>query len=256
MKVVILAGGFGTRLSELTGLVPKPMVDIAGVPIILHLMQVYSRQGFNDFVLALGYKSDYIKDYFLNSYIRNNDLSINLNDGSIEMLSNRKTDWSVSMIDTGLNTMTGGRIKRLSKYLNATFMLTYGDGLANINLKELINSHLESKKKATMTIVNPSSKYGKVQINQNGSVTDFYEKPKFNNDWINGGFMVLEPEVLDLISGDESSFEEAPMRSLVNDCQLNAFKHNGLWKCMDTLRDKKEFDLLAEMSPPPWYEGL
>jgi glucose-1-phosphate cytidylyltransferase len=252
MKVVILAGGFGTRLSEETDIKPKPMVEIGNKPILWHIMKIYSTYGFNDFIICLGYKGYIIKEFFANYFLHMSDITINLEDNSIKVHSVKTEPWKVTLVDTGLNTMTGGRIKRVQKYIgNETFMLTYGDGVADINIKKLIEFHKKHGKYATVTAVQPSGRFGALEI-EGEKVISFKEKPKGDGSWINGGFFVLEPEIFDYIEGDDTIWEEKPLENLAKDGQLMAFKHEGFWKAMDTLRDKRELEALWQSKNPPW----
>ncbi len=253
MKVVILAGGFGSRLSEETDLKPKPMVEIGGKPMLWHIMKIYSHYGFNDFIICLGYKGYVIKEYFANYFLHQSDVTIDIKSNRVDVHYSKAEPWRVTLIDTGLNTMTGGRIKRIEKHVNSTFMLTYGDGVADINIKELIKYHKKNKKYATITAVQPSGRFGAVSINEDGVVESFFEKPKGDNAWINGGFFVLEPEVFNYIkNGDNEIWEKAPLEELARDGQLVAYKHSGFWKCMDTLRDKIELENLWNTDRAPW----
>ncbi|MDD3065264.1 MAG: glucose-1-phosphate cytidylyltransferase, partial [Endomicrobiaceae bacterium] len=242
MKVIILAGGLGTRLSEETSLVPKPMVEIGGRPILWHIMKIYSHYGFNDFIILTGYKSHIIKDYFINYYNRYSDITVDMSKNSVEIHKTRHEPWKVTMLYTGQDTMTGGRIKKAQSYIgNEQFLLTYGDGVADINIKDLINSHKKSKKIITMTAVQPSGRFGALVIKKDNLITSFMEKPKGNESWVNGGFFVCEPSDFDYIKGgDENIFERQPLEDIAKDKQLNAFKHRGFWKPMDTLREKNE----------------
>ena len=244
MKVVILAGGFGSRLGEITETIPKPMVEIGGKPIIWHIMKIYSQFGYDDFIIALGYKSQIIKNYFLNFHFRNNDFNINLATNKITKLSGENLNWNISLIDTGLNTMTGGRLKRLKKYIsNERFFLTYGDGLADINIKKLLEFHKNHQKMVSITTVRPSARFGEIAIIDN-MVESFKEKPQVSHSWINGGFMVIEPEFLNYIDSDETILEKGPLESAAAIKQMMAYKHYGFWQCMDTKRDK---DFLNEI---------
>ncbi len=250
MKTVILAGGFGTRLSEYTENIPKPMVNIGNRPMIWHIMNLYSNYGFKDFVLALGYKSDFIKDYFTNIHKKLSNFSIDLSNGELEVIDGPTLDWKISLIDTGLNSNTGGRIKRLEKYIsNSTFMVTYGDGLSNINIQKLLEFHKNHGKIATITAVRPSARFGELSINNN-KVTSFKEKPQVEQGWINGGFMVFEPKIFEYLKGDESILEREPLENLSKDNELMSFKHEGFWQCMDTKRDKDYLDSLSQNNPP------
>ena len=239
MKVVILAGGKGTRLSEETVHKPKPMVEVANAPIITHIMDIYSQYGYNDFVIALGYKGELIKDYFLNYHYRQNDINVNLDSGSVSILNAHKKKWKVTLIDTGLDTMTGGRLRRLQPYLNdEPFMLTYGDGLATVDLEKLKACHDEHQTIATVTAVRPSARFGALNIN-NHKVTRFKEKSQVDEGWINGGFFVFTPAIFDFIDSDQTILEQEPLEQLTKQEQLTAYKHDDYWRCMDTLRDKE-----------------
>lgn len=252
-KVVILAGGFGTRLSEETEIRPKPMVEIGGKPIIWHIMKIFSHFGLNDFIICLGYKGYLIKEYFLNYFIHQSDIEIDLNTDTHKILNSSSERWKVGLIDTGLHTMTGGRIKRVSRFLgNETFLVTYGDGLASIRIDQLIDFHRSRDQLATVTAVEPPGRFGALNLSTDGRVLSFLEKPRGDGAWINGGFFVLEPGVLDYIESDQTIFERDPLVNLSRDGQLNAFKHSGFWKPMDTLRDKRELEQLFASGSPPW----
>ena len=245
MKVIILAGGYGSRLGEITELIPKPMVKIGENPILMHVMNIYAQFGFKDFYLALGYKADVIKNYFLNYQSINNDFSIDLSNRSINYLGKKDLDWKVSLIDTGLNTMTGGRIKRLRNILgDETFMLTYGDGVCNINIPELIDFHKSHGKLVTLSAVKPYSRFGELNINHDNSVDNFKEKPVMKDGWINGGFFIIEPTFLDFIESDTTLLEEEPLETVASMGELMAYRYDGFWQCMDTKRDK---DLLEKL---------
>lgn len=254
MKVLILAGGFGTRLSEETQSIPKPMVPIGNKPILWHIMKIYSHYGFNEFVILLGYKGYVIKEFFANYFLHQSDVTIDLKNNKMEVHHNESEPWKVTLIDTGLNTMTGGRIKRVSDYINnETFMLTYGDGVADIDIKELIKFHKKHKKAITMTAVQPEGRFGSMRIGGSDKVDAFLEKPKGDGTWINGGFFVCGPKVLDYIQeGDSTIFERKPLEALSNDCELFAFKHDGFWRPMDTLRDNKILNDLWNENKAPW----
>ncbi|MFN3786820.1 glucose-1-phosphate cytidylyltransferase [Sulfurihydrogenibium azorense] len=252
MKVVILAGGFGTRLSEETDIKPKPMVEIGGKPILWHIMKIYSSYGFNDFIICLGYKGYIIKEFFANYFLHTSDVTIDLKDNKIEVHSVKAEPWKVTLVDTGLNTMTGGRIKRIKPFVeNQTFMLTYGDGVGNIDIKKLLEFHKSHGKYATLTAVQPSGRFGALHL-EGDKVKEFEEKPKGDGAWVNGGFFVLEPQIFDYIEGDETIWEKEPLENLAKDGQLMAYKHTGFWKPMDTLRDKRELELLWQSGNPPW----
>lgn len=253
MKAVILAGGFGTRLSEETSLKPKPMVEIGGKPILWHIMNIYSKFGINDFIICCGYKGYVIKEYFANYYMHMSDLTVDLHSGDIEYYNCKAEPWKITLIDTGLNSMTGGRIKRVREYVgNETFMLTYGDGVADININELLKFHEKHGKAATVTAVQPAGRFGSLSIDNNSTVNTFMEKPDGDGAWINGGFFVLEPEVFDYIKDDKTIFEKEPLEYLAKDNKLSAYKHNGFWKPMDTLRDKNVLEEMWESGEAPW----
>lgn len=254
MKVLILAGGLGSRLSEETTLKPKPMVQIGGKPILWHIMKIYSSYGFNEFVILLGYKGYMIKEYFANYYRHMADMTIDMANNSIEYHKNKAEPWKVTLIDTGVNTMTGGRVKRVQKYVgNAPFMLTYGDGVANIDINELLTFHNNHGKAITMTSVQPEGRFGALDISKGNKVDTFQEKPKGDGSWINGGFFVCEPKVFDYITdGDPTIFERGPLENLAKDGELFTFKHKGFWKPMDTLRDKSQLEDLIEKGSAPW----
>lgn len=252
MKVIILAGGFGTRLSEYTDAIPKPMAKIGDKPILWHIMKIFEHHALNDFVLALGYKNEIIKEYFSKYSLLNSDFSIDLKSGNMEMHQVQSENWNVTLVDTGLDTMTGGRIKRLKDFVgNQTFMVTYGDGVGNIDIKNLIKFHKSHKKLATVTAVRPQARFGELEI-VDDCVKSFKEKPQLDQGWINGGFFVLEPEVFDLISDDSVMFERQPLEELSSEENLMAYKHHGFWKCMDTKRDLEILNDLWNTNPP-WF---
>lgn len=255
MKVVILAGGYGTRISEKTDLMPKPMVEIADKPILWHIMKIYSHYGYKDFIICLGYKGYVIKEYFANYFLHQSDLTVDLKKNRIQIHDSQAEPWEITLIDTGLNTMTGGRIKRIQKYVgDETFLLTYGDGVGNINIKNLVDFHQKHNKYATLTSVQPMGRFGALEINPINIVTAFQEKPKGDGAWINGGFFVLEPNIFDYIAGDETVWEKTPLENLARDGQLTAYKHDGFWYAMDTLRDKINLEALWQKTgkKPPW----
>jgi glucose-1-phosphate cytidylyltransferase len=255
MKTVILAGGLGTRLSEETVLKPKPMVEIGGKPILWHLMNIYGAHGFNEFVLALGYKAEVVKEYFANFHVLNSDLTVDLSTGKTTVHTGKIPPWKVHLVDTGPNTQTGGRLKRLRAWLadDSTFMMTYGDGLANVDLKKLVAFHKSHGKLATVTAVRPASRFGNLAFaDGTGAVSSFVEKPQAQAGWINGGFFVLQREVMEYIDGDEVPWELAPMQRLTADGQLRAFQHEGFWQPMDTLRDKRHLEEFWESGDAPW----
>lgn len=252
MKVVILAGGLGTRISEETTVKPKPMVEIGPEPIIWHIMKIYSSQGFNDFIICAGYKQNIIKDYFV-SYLRNHiDIEVDFKGNSVKILNEHKEDWSVKVIDTGLLTMTGGRIKRIEKYINdEEFMVTYGDGLSDVELNRLLLSHRKSGKQLTVTAVQPKGRFGVLTMDGD-KVLDFTEKPSGDGMWINGGYYVMNEEIFDYIDDDTTVFEHEPIKMLVNEGKVNAYKHLGFWKPMDTLTDKRQLEEIWNSGKAPW----
>ena len=244
MKVVLLAGGMGTRISEETGLRPKPMVEIGGKPILWHIMKIYSHYGYNEFVVCCGYKGYMIKEYFADYYLHNADLTVDLSDNSVHIHKSNAEAWKITLVDTGAETLTGGRIKRIQKYIgNEPFMLTYGDGVADIDINKLIKIHKENNKLATVTVVQPRGRFGAIQLDDNNNnVLSFKEKPKGDGSWINGGFFVLQPEVFNYIDGDNTTFENEPLETLAADDNLCAYRHYGFWRPMDTLRDKTDLE--------------
>ena len=254
MKVVILAGGLGTRLSEETGLKPKPMVEVGGKPILWHIMKTYSHFGFNDFIVCCGYKGFLIKEYFYHYYLHVSNITFDMGKNTIEYHSSQAEPWKVTLVDTGLNTLTGGRIARIRDYIgNHTFMLTYGDGLSDVDVNKLIEFHSRSKKLATMTAVQVAGRFGAVKIDDQSAIQSFEEKPRGDGAWINGGFFILEPGIFDYITeGDATMWERTPLEAIARDGQLNAFKHYGFWKPMDTLRDKIELECLWDAGQAPW----
>jgi glucose-1-phosphate cytidylyltransferase len=252
MKVAILAGGLGTRLQEETTVKPKPMVEIGGYPILWHIMKIYSAFGLKEFVIAVGYKGEVIKNYFLNYRYMRNNLSIRLGSGETQVHPGSSEDWSVQLVDTGLQTQTGGRIKRLAPWVqDGTFLLTYGDGVANVNIRELIQFHRSHGKLATVTAVRPPARFGGLTFHGD-LVARFEEKPQIGEGWINGGFFVLEPQVLDYIEGAQTIFEREPLERLAADGQLAAYRHAEFWQCADTLRDLRLLESLWETAQPPW----
>tara|TARA_S200000501_G_scaffold376697_1_gene432420 strand:- start:250 stop:1017 length:768 start_codon:yes stop_codon:yes gene_type:complete len=251
MQAVILAGGFGTRLAEETHLKPKPMVEIGGMPILWHILKIYSFYGINEFIICCGYKGYSIKEFFYNYNLHKSDVTFDFSKNDIKIHKNDSEPWKISLIDTGLNTMTGGRLKKVSHYLDDRFCFTYGDGLSDINIKELIDDHIKSKCKATITSVQPPERFG--VISHNGKkVTSFQEKPIGENGFINGGYFVLEKNVLDLIENDNTIWEKEPLSNLATSSNLNAFFHNGFWQPMDTLRDKNKLEELWKLNKAPW----
>ena len=255
MKVVILAGGVGSRISEETHSIPKPMIEIGGKPIIVHIMERYIKYGYSDFVIALGYKSHIIKNYFANYYLMSSDFKVNLSNGVIEAKNKIGMNCNVTLVETGLETMTGGRLKRLKDYLyNERFFLTYGDGLSNINIRNLLDQHINSSKLITMSIVRPPARFGVLEINEQNVLTKFEEKPQLSSGWINGGFFVVEPNFLELCLSDEEMLEKEPMQRVLKLNQLCAYKHEGFWKCMDNMRDKKDLEAMYKKGYHPWLD--
>lgn len=253
MKVVILAGGFGTRLSEETNVKPKPMIEIGGRPILWHIMKMYSFYGFNEFIICLGYKGYVIKEYFANYFLHQSDVTIDVEKNSIDIHKTTSEPWKITLVDTGIDTFTGGRIKKIKSYVNnKTFMLTYGDGVGDINIKELLELHKRNKKYATLTAVQPIGRFGALEIDKNNIVTNFHEKPRGDGMYINGGFFVLEPQVFDYIKNDYDKWEEQPLELLAKQNQLVAYQHKGFWKCVDTLRDKIDLEALWENDQALW----
>ena len=252
MKAVILAGGLGTRISELTEVMPKPMVDIGGKPILWHILKIYSHFGINEFVICCGYKGYVIKEYFANYFLHTCDVTFDMNDNSIDIHSKHTEPWKITLVDTGENTMTGGRLKRVSEHLeDETFCFTYGDGVANVDIQKLIEFHKREKRKATLTAVNPPGRFGSLEF-ERGKVLSFKEKPKGDGSLINGGFFVLEPSVLELINGDDCTWEDFPLRILAEKNELSAYFHDGFWQPMDMLRDKNYLENLWETKKAPW----
>jgi glucose-1-phosphate cytidylyltransferase len=253
MKAVILAGGLGSRLSEETSVKPKPMVEIGGRPILWHIMNIYAAGGVNEFVIALGYKSHLIKSYFLNFYAINNDVTIDLANGQTTIHDSNQPNWKVHLIDTGLQTQTGGRLKRLRNWLSEdqTFMFTYGDGVADIDVRELLRFHHSHGKLATITTVHSPERFGRIAYDGD-HVTCFHEKPKDTQGWINGGYFVLEPDAIDYVAGDETAWERDPLERLAADGQLMGYRHNGFWSCMDTLKEKNYLEDLWSLGNAPW----
>ncbi len=252
MKVVILAGGRGTRLAEETSARPKPMVEIGGKPMLWHIMSIYAHHDFKDFVVACGYLGEMIKDYFNRFFIHNSDYVVDLSDGSVEVLNTGNVDWRVGVVDTGIETQTGGRIRRLKDQIGGSrFMATYGDGLGNVNIAELVAFHEAHGKLATVTAVRPPSRFGGLVLDD-AAVVEFSEKPQTGEGWINGGFFVFEPGVIDYLDGDDSILEREPMERLAEDGELMAFRHTGFWQPMDTLREKQILESLWSAGEAPW----
>jgi glucose-1-phosphate cytidylyltransferase len=252
MKVVILAGGFGTRLSEYTDAIPKPMVQIGGKPIIWHIMQHYAKFGHKEFVVALGYKAEVIREYFLQFNALNSDFTVDLSSGKVNWIGSVAPDWKVTLVDTGLDSLTGTRLKRLRPFLGEErFMLTYGDGVSNVNIDDLVTFHNEHGKLVTMTAVRPAARFGELEINS-GSVKTFQEKPQLHSGWINGGFFVFEPGFLDAIPETNVMLERDPMQTVAKNHELMAFQHEGFWQCMDTKRDMETLSELWDSGNAPW----
>jgi glucose-1-phosphate cytidylyltransferase len=252
MKCVILAGGLGTRISEETHLKPKPMVEIGGMPLLWHIMKTYSTYGINDFVICCGFKGYVIKEYFANYFLHTSDVTIDLKNNKLEVHKKSAEPWKVTMIDTGVNTMTGGRLKKIKKYVeDETFCFTYGDGLSDINISKLLKFHNKNKTYATTTAVQPPGRYGDLEL-KNNKVTKFIEKPLGDGSWVNGGYFVLEPEIFDFIQGNNTVWEKEPLENLSHKNQLSAFMHKGFWHAVDTLRDKNHLEELWNSKNTPW----
>lgn len=253
MKCVILAGGLGTRLSEETDIRPKPMVEIGGHPILWHIMKIYSAQGINDFIVCLGYKGYVIKEFFANYFLHTSDVSFDLKENKMEVLQNHTEPWKITLVDTGMNTQTGGRLKRVQKYVgNETFLMTYGDGVGNVPIKEVIKLHHQHRKYATVTATQPPGRFGSIIMNESNVIERFQEKPIGDSSWINAGFFVLEPNVFNYLDDDSSIWERSPLQRLAEDEQLVAFRHSGFWQPMDTLRDKHILNELWDKGDAPW----
>ena len=253
MKTIILAGGFGTRLSEYTKLIPKPMVEIGGKPIIWHIMNHYARFGYKDFVVALGYKGEVIKNYFLQYYAQNNDFTIDLSNGAVSYINEHTRDWRVTLVDTGAGSMTGGRVLRLKDTIgNEDFMLTYGDAVSNVDIGKLVQRYEEAGKLAMVTAVHPTARFGELQVDEDDFVRSFKEKPQVNQGWINGGFFVLSPKVFDYIENDLTTFEAEPLERLAAEGQLKTYRHEGFWQCMDTVRDRDMLNKMWDEGNAPW----
>jgi glucose-1-phosphate cytidylyltransferase len=253
MKVVILAGGLGTRLSEETVVHPKPMVEIGDKPILWHIMKIYSHYGFNDFVICVGYKGYQIKEYFQNYWLHNADVTFNMHTHETEVHQDTNEPWRVTLVDTGIDTMTGGRVKRIAPYIDGeTFLLTYGDGVADVDIASLLQFHRSHGKLVTITAVQPLGRFGSLELGDDDAIECFREKPLGDGDWINGGFMVMEPAALDRIAGDDTFLEGEPLQSLASDGELRAFRHSGYWQPMDTLRDRNQLQVLWDAGRAPW----
>lgn len=256
MKVVILAGGYGTRISEESVNRPKPMIEIGGMPILWHILKEYSYYGFNEFVICAGYKQHVIKEFFANYFLHRSDITFDFSkDNAIEVHNNIAEPWKVTIVDTGLDTLTGGRIKRVKPYIGGeTFMVTYGDGVCDVNIAELYEAHKKAGKLATLTAVQPGSRFGTLQMDETGAIRSFAEKRKEDGGWINGGYMVIEPEVLDYIEGDQTIFERGPLERLAAENELQAYRYDGFWQCMDTMRDKMFLEELIAKKNAPWMK--
>ncbi len=254
MKVVILAGGFGTRISEESHLKPKPMIEIGGMPILWHIMKTYSHFGFNEFIICCGYMQHSIKEFFADYFLHRSDVTFDFsNGGEMTVHNNFSEPWKVTLVDTGLNTMTGGRVKRVQKYIgDETFMLTYGDGVADVDINKLVEYHKASGRMATLTAIRLNQRFGVIDIDQTDAVSEFREKTAQDSGYINGGYMVLEPGIFDLIEGDATVFEKYPLEQAAKTGQLGAYKHDGFWQCMDTLRDKQLLEKLWAENTAPW----
>lgn len=253
MKTIILAGGLGTRLSEKTTIRPKPMVEIGGYPILWHIMKIYSHFGYRDFGIAMGYKSNVIMDYFINFHYQQSNITIDLSTGSVEVYDKSLENWRVYLAHTGMRTQTGGRLKRMKDWVcDDTFMMTYGDGVADLDINELVRFHKSHGKLVTLTAVRPPSRFGGVKINDDSLVMDFKEKPQIGEGWINGGFFVIEPEALEFVKGDETPWEHSPLERLSDDGQLAAYGHDGYWQCMDTIREVDALEKLWQTGSAPW----
>ncbi|MBO6150213.1 MAG: glucose-1-phosphate cytidylyltransferase [Clostridium sp.] len=253
MKVVILAGGFGTRISEESYLKPKPMVEIGGQPILWHIMKYYSKFGYNDFVVCLGYKQYVVKEYFAQYFLHTADITFDLANNRMEVLHKHAEPWKVTLVDTGLHTMTGGRIKRVREYLNEEpFLLTYGDGVSDVDLAALVKFHQSHGKIATITGVNVGQQFGIMTVDESGQIREFREKNDDDGRIVNGGFMVMNPQVFDYIEGDETVFEKSPLENMAKDGQLMVYQHNGFWKCMDTQRDHRQLEEMWDTGNAPW----
>jgi len=256
MKVVILAGGFGTRISEESGIRPKPMVEVGGMPIIWHIMKIYSSHGFKEFIICCGYKGSVIKEYFSNYFLYNSDVTFDMKNNRMKVHKKAAEDWKVTLVDTGEETMTGGRIKRIRNYIEDTFCLTYGDGVTDLNISDLIGFHRSEDSLVTLTAVQPPGRFGAFNLpSKQTKITRFREKPKADGDetaWINGGFFVVEPEAIDMIDSDRTVWEREPLENIARQGKLSAYKHAGFWQSMDTLRDKNVLEELWDSGNPPW----
>ena len=253
MKVVILAGGYGTRISEESHLKPKPMIEIDGKPIMWHIMKYYSSFGFQDFIICCGYKGYVIKEFFSDYFLHNSDITFDLKNNRLEVLNNDSEPWRVTCVDTGLNTMTGGRIKRIQKFVGQEpFLMTYGDGVSDVDINALIQHHKQANKTLTLTAVRPGGRFGALELSETNEIRSFKEKNIDDGGWINGGFMVIEPEIFEYLDGDSCVFEREPLETLASMGKLQAYKHYGFWQCMDTMNDKNKLEKLLEKNEAPW----
>lgn len=255
MKVLILAGGYGTRISEESHLKPKPMIEIGGMPILWHIMKIYSYYGYTEFIICAGYKQYVIKEYFANYFLHKSDITYDFTTGKQKMIihNNFSEPWKVTVVDTGLDTMTGGRVKRVKDYIgNETFMLTYGDGVSDVNIDKVLQFHRQNKKLMTLTGVQPEGRFGIMEFDDHDSVKAFREKNSIDSGWINGGFLVCEPEIINYIADDSIMLEREPMEQLAKENQIGCYKHDGFWQCMDTLRDKEKLEKMWETKQAPW----
>lgn len=254
MKVAILAGGFGTRISEESHLKPKPMIEIGERPILWHIMKIYSHYGFNDFIICLGYKAYVVKEYFAHYFLHESDVTFDFSMSNQQVVHTHQAEpWKVTLVNTGIHTMTGGRVKRIQKYIgDEPFMLTYGDGVADVNIPQLVAFHQKHGKTATLTSVQPAGRFGALDLAEDDSVLGFQEKPQGDGGWVNGGFFVLQPEVFNYLEDDSTVFERAPMKRMAQDNQLAAYKHTGFWQPMDTLREKEQLEAMWQKNEAPW----
>jgi glucose-1-phosphate cytidylyltransferase len=253
MQVVILAGGLGTRISEESHLIPKPMIEIGGKPILWHIMKIYSHYGYKDFIVCSGYKQHVIKEFFANYFLHMSDITINMDDNSMEVHDKHAESWKVTIVDTGLNTMTGGRIKRVQRFINdKPFLMTYGDAVSDVDISKVVDYHRSHGKMVTMTAVQPGGRFGTLEIDDSNTITQFKEKHKEDGGWINAGFMVLQPEIFDYIDGDSITFEREPLDRVAQSGNLKAYYHTGFWQCMDTLREKEKLEELIQSDTAPW----
>ena len=253
MKVVILAGGLGTRISEESHLTPKPMIEIVGKPILWHIMKIYSQYGYNDFIICAGYKQNIIKQYFANYFLYTSDITFNMADNSVVVHDKHAESWKVTIVDTGLNTMTGGRIKRIQRFIgDEPFLMTYGDAVSDVDINKVVDFHMAHGKSVTVTAVQPGGRFGLLEIDNSNTIHQFKEKNKEDGGWINAGFMVIQPEVFEFIEGDHTTFEQEPLENIAKGGNLKAYYHAGFWQCMDTLREKEKLEELLATKNAPW----